>query len=75
MIRILLLAAASIAELVKQTADTGRVVTCAESPSERVSGTVLLAPGAPPVLSFKTFDATERGRLSEMGLMTDDAGH
>jgi hypothetical protein len=40
-----------------------------------VNPAVMIAPGAPPVLSFRTFDATERGRLSDVGLMTDDAGH
>ena len=75
MIRILLLAAASLAELVRQTADSGRVLSCAESPSDRVNPPVLIAPGNPPVSLFKTFDATDRGRLSDVGLMTDDAGH
>jgi hypothetical protein len=72
---LLLLAPAVSSDLIRQAAESGRVVGCAESPSERVSPPTLLAPGAPPVLSFRTFDATERGRLSEVGLMTDDAGH
>jgi hypothetical protein len=76
MVRILLLlAAARVTDLVRQTADSGRVVGCIESPSDRVQSPALIAPGAPPVLSFKTFDAMERGRLSDVGLMTDDAGH
>jgi hypothetical protein len=74
-ILLLFLAPATIADLVQQTIDSGRAISCAESPSDRLNPTVLIAPGSPPVLSFKTFDAAERGRLSDVGLMTDDAGH
>jgi hypothetical protein len=71
-----LLAQAGISDLVQQAAASGRVVGCADSPSDRISApSMMIAPGAPPVLSFRTFDATERGRLSDVGLMTDDAGH
>lgn len=52
-----------------------RVVGIGESPSERLSPPRLIAPGAPPVLSFRTFDAIDRGRFGNLGLMTDDAGH
>jgi len=70
-----LLAPAAISDLVRQAADSGRVVGCADSPSDRVNPPVLIAPGAPPVLSFRNFDAADRGRISQLGLMTDDAGH
>jgi len=72
---LLLLAPVTTSDLVRQTANSGRVVGCAESPSDRVAPPMMLAPGAPPVLSFRNFDAAERGRLSDVGLMTDDAGH
>jgi hypothetical protein len=72
---LLLLAPAGISDLVRQTAGSGRVVGCAESPSERVNPPLMIAPGAPPMLGFRSFDAAERGRLSDVGLMTDDAGH
>lgn len=65
----------TISELTREVADSGRVVECAESPSDRLSPPRMIAPGAPPILSFRTFDATERGRFGSMGLMTDDAGH
>src|SRR5690349_9407079 len=68
-----LLAPAAISDLVRQAADSGRVVGCADSPSDRVNPPVLIAPGAPPVLSFRNFDAADRGRISQLGLMTDDA--
>jgi hypothetical protein len=72
---LMLLVPAGVADLVREAAASGRVVSCAESPSERVNPAAMLAPGAAPVLSFRNFDATERGRLSDVGLMTDDAGH
>jgi hypothetical protein len=59
---------------------SGRIVGIADRPSDRLNGRSfnglpLLAPGAPPVLSFRYFDASERGRFGNLGLMTDDAGH
>ncbi len=54
---------------------SGRIVGLAETPSERLQSPVLAAPGAPPVLSFRYFDAADRGRYANLGLMTDDAGH
>jgi hypothetical protein len=53
----------------------GLVVQIGESPSERLNPMALYAPGAPPVLSFRYFDASDRGRFGNLGLMTDDAGH
>jgi hypothetical protein len=55
--------------------ESGRVVEMAELPSERLNPAALFAPGAPPVLSFRYFDASDRGRFGNLGLMTDDAGH
>lgn len=54
---------------------SGRNINSVESPSARLNPPVLIAPGAPPVLSFRYFDATDRGRFGNLGLMTDDAGH
>ena len=64
-----------IALLIEAIALSGQVVAMMESPSERVSPPQLIAPGAPPVLSFRYFDAADRGRFGNLGLMTDDAGH
>lgn len=54
---------------------SGRVVELSEPPSERLARPRLIAPGAPPVLSFRYFDAADRGRFGNLGLMMDDAGH
>ncbi|MGO9258544.1 MAG: hypothetical protein ACLQU1_19835 [Bryobacteraceae bacterium] len=64
-----------IALLIQAIALSGRVVDMSEPPSERLSPPMLIAPGAPPVLSFRYFDASDRGRFGNLGLMTDDAGH
>jgi len=65
----------AIALLIEAIALSGRVVGASEPPSERLSAPKLIAPGAPPVLSFRYFDASDRGRFGNLGLMTDDAGH
>jgi hypothetical protein len=64
-----------IALLIEAIALSGRVVNMSESPSERLSPPVLIAPGAPPLLGFRYFEAADRGRYGNLGLMTDDAGH
>lgn len=56
-------------------AASGRIIGIADTPSERLNPPALLAPGAPPLLSFRYFDASDRGRFGNLGLMTDDAGH
>jgi hypothetical protein len=61
--------------LIEAIALSQRVVGISEPPSERLSPPMLIAPGGPPVLSFRTFDAIDRGRFGNLGLMTDDAGH
>jgi hypothetical protein len=54
---------------------SGLVLEAGETPSERLNPVSIYAPGAPPVLSFRYFDASDRGRFGNLGLMTDDAGH
>lgn len=76
MIRMALALAAAGLLLAGETADlAGAVVQLGESPSERLHAAAWLVPGAPPVLSFRYFDASDRGRFGNLGLMTDDAGH
>ena len=66
---------ATLAFLIAAIASSGRVVEMSQPPSERLSPPMLMAPGGPPVLSFRYFDASDRGRFGNLGLMTDDAGH
>ena len=61
--------------LIKQTAESGRVLTLAEPASERLSPGPRIAPGAPPLLSFRFFEGQQRHRFGELDLVIDDAGH
>ena len=54
---------------------SGRVTTLAESPSARVSVARQIAPGAPPLLSFRYFEGQARHRFGNFDLVVDDAGH
>ncbi len=72
---LLLLAAADTDDIVRKIADSGRIVELAESPSSRLTPPLLISPGAPPVLSFRYFDAADRGRYGDLGIVADDAGH
>ena len=64
-----------ISDPVDETSRSGRIVGISESPSERLAPSSLLSPGAPPVLSFRYFEASDRGRYGDIGLVADDAGH
>jgi hypothetical protein len=72
---VLLLVPETASDLMRRIAESGRVVGIAEPPSERLSPPVLIAPGAPPALSFRYFESSERGRYADLGLVIDDAGH
>jgi hypothetical protein len=59
----------------QQTADSGRCVTLAEKPDTRVERKPLIAPGPPPLLSFRYYEGKTHHRFGNMDLMLDDAGH
>jgi len=61
--------------LIKQVAGSGRVLELAMTPSERLSSLPQIAPGAPPLLSFRFFEGKDRHRFGELDLVIDDAGH
>ena len=61
--------------LTNEIAASGQVVELAVKPSERVSPTVRIAPGQPPLLSFRYYEGQQRHRFSNTELMLDDAGH
>lgn len=54
---------------------SGRCWTVAESPSERVAAKPAIAPGLPPLLSFRYYEGREHHRFSSRDLVLDDAGH
>ena len=61
--------------LIKQVAASGRVIEIAMPPSERLGPPAQIAPGAPPLLSFRFFEGKERHRFDDLDLVIDDAGH
>jgi len=61
-------------EVVEALDRSGRGTEIVAPVEERLSAP-LLAPGAPPLLSFRFFEGRERHRFGELGLVMDDAGH
>ena len=70
-----LLASPDVERLTKLVADSGRVVEIAVPPSQRLASPPKIAPGAPPLVSFRLFDGRMRHRFSNLDLVLDDAGH
>ncbi len=59
----------------QQVADSGRCVTLAETPDARVALKPMIAPGPPPLLSFRYYEGKAHHRFGNTDLMLDDAGH
>jgi hypothetical protein len=77
-IPILLLAMLTTGEVERLTnlvAQSGCVVEIATPASERLAPPPKIAPGAPPLVSFRLFDGRMRRRFSNLDLVLDDAGH
>jgi hypothetical protein len=72
---LLLLAIQQHALLIRQVAESGRVLEIAVPPSERLAPPAPIAPGAPPLVSFRFFEGKQRHRFDELDLVIDDAGH
>jgi hypothetical protein len=70
-----LLATSEVERLTKNVAESGRVMEIAIPPSERLAPPPKIAPGAPPLVSFRLFDGRMRHRFSNLDLALDDAGH
>ena len=54
---------------------SARCVAVTASPDERVAPPPQIAPGPPPVLSFRYYEGQLHHRYSNSDLMLDDAGH
>jgi hypothetical protein len=63
------------AALIRQVAESGRVLELAEPPSARLGPPARIAPGSPPLLSFRFFEGKQRHRYGDLDLVIDDAGH
>jgi len=70
-----LLASGEVERLTKLVAQSGQVIEIAVPPSERLAPPPRMAPGAPPLVSFRLFDGRMRHRFSNLDLVMDDAGH
>ena len=65
------LASRNLETLTREVARSGRVVEIAEPAPPRPR----IAPGAPPMLSFRLFEGKTRHRYGNLDLVMDDAGH
>lgn len=62
-------------DLVKQVSDSGRCVTLAETPDSKVRKWRQIAPGQPPILTFRYYEGKMHHRFGNGELVLDDAGH
>jgi hypothetical protein len=60
---------------IEEVLNSGRVASVAESPSARVSTRRMVAPGMPPLLSFRYYEGRMHNRFGNKDLVLDDAGH
>lgn len=60
---------------IQQVADSGRCLQAGEKPDQRVAPPRTIAPGQPPILSFRLYEGRKHGRFNNSELMLDDAGH
>ncbi len=65
----------AVLALLMEIAASGRMVSIADSPSQRIAPLAALAPGQPPLLSFRYLEGKDRRRFSGLDLVLDDAGH
>ena len=63
------------AKLIRAVAESGRVLEIGVSPSERANPPARIAPGLPPLVSFRYFEGQTRHRFGNLDLVMDDAGH
>jgi len=61
--------------LIQQIADSGRCADLSQEPDGRVKPPAMIAPGPPPLLSFRYYEGKLHHRFGNSELMLDDAGH
>jgi hypothetical protein len=54
---------------------SGRVLEIGEAKDRLADPSKLIAPGSPPLLSFRYFQGADRHRFGNLSLVLDDAGH
>jgi hypothetical protein len=63
------------ASAIQRISDSGRCADLGESPRERIAAPPAIAPGPPPLLSFRFYEGKLHHRFGNADLMLDDAGH
>jgi hypothetical protein len=58
-----------------EIAKSGRVIEIGEARERLADPRTRIAPGAPPLLSFRYFEGADRHRFGKLDVMLDDAGH
>ncbi len=66
---------ARIAGLIAEVNASGRVLEIGEARDRLGPPRRQIAPGQPPLLSFRYFMGADRHRFGKLDLMLDDAGH
>jgi hypothetical protein len=62
-------------DAIARIAASGRCVALGETPDSRVGPGLRLAPGPPPLVSFRYYQGKLHQRFGNSELMLDDAGH
>lgn len=62
-------------QLIGQIEQSGRVLQIGEASARLQDPRRQIAPGRPPLLSFRYFVGADRHRFGKLDLMLDDAGH
>ncbi|HEY2934287.1 MAG TPA: hypothetical protein VGK99_21300 [Acidobacteriota bacterium] len=65
----------AIVRLLRAVAESGRVLEAATPVADRVLPPGQIAPGIPPLISFRYFDGRQRHRFGGLDLVLDDASH
>jgi hypothetical protein len=66
---------AQIRQLIGDIARSGRVLDLGNTKERLADPRKQIAPGAPPLLSFRYFDGADRHRFGKLDVIMDDAGH
>ena len=66
---------ARIQQLIAGIARSGRVLEICGTKERLADPRRQIAPGAPPLLSFRYFDGADRHRFGKLDVIMDDAGH
>lgn len=61
--------------IMQKVEQSGRCATIGKTPEQRLTKRPVIAPGAPPVLSFKLYEDAKHHRFGNVDVMLDDAGH